>query len=138
MTYSEQMLRTHPRAAKAQFDLLTACIDACYDCAETCEACADACLGERGVKDLVDCVRLNLDCADVCGVTGKLVARQTGRNLDVVRAQLAACIEACRVCAAMCQRHAGKLEHCAVCAEACRRCEQACRALLAGSPAPSS
>ena len=49
---------------------------------------------------------------------------------SVVKAQLKACMEVCRVCAEECERHGGKMEHCRVCAAECRRCEEVCRDLL--------
>ena len=129
--HMRQMLRTHPRPS-TQLDAadLVDCIEACFDCAQTCTSCADACLGEDMVKELVHCIRLNLDCADVCDATGRIVARQTEPDAQVVRAQLQACVAACRACAAECGKHAKHHEHCAVCAEACRRCESACQRLL--------
>jgi hypothetical protein len=51
----------------------------------------------------------------------------------LLEAQLMACAEACRICAAECERHAAMHEHCRVCAAACNACEQACRALLHGA-----
>lgn len=131
MTYATQMLRTHPQQKTTAIDPLARCIDACFDCAETCTACADACLGEDMVKELVTCIRLNADCADVCETTGKLMTRHTGGvNVDVLRRTLEACVAACRACAVECEKHASKHEHCRVCAEACRTCEQACVAVI--------
>ena len=34
--------------------------------AQVCTACADACLGEDDVGELTRCIRLDLDCADLC------------------------------------------------------------------------
>ena len=45
----------------------------CVDCAATCTSCADADLGEGDVQELVRCIRLCLDCADVCDATGRIV-----------------------------------------------------------------
>lgn len=138
MTHAVQMLRTHPGTIQAEADALALAIDACFDCAETCTACADACLAVEGVDELLCCIRLSLDCVDVCDTTGKLVSRQTGANAEVVRAQVRACIAACWACADECQRHAARFEHCRVTAEACTRCQLACEDLILGSPAPSS
>jgi hypothetical protein len=82
------------------------------------------------VVDLRRCIRLNLDCAEICAATGAVLSRQTMPDTSLIRAQLAACAEACRVCAEECERHAEMHEHCRVCAECCRRCEKACRALV--------
>ena len=132
MTVTGQMLDANPRALKLDRDLLVACIEACSDCAESCTQCADDCLAEESVQHLTTCVRLNLDCADICAATGRVVSRQTGYDPELTSAVLRACIEACRKCAEECDIHAAHgMEHCRICAEECRSCEQACQALLA-------
>lgn len=126
------MLQTYPKDLGAiDRQRLAECIDACFECAQTCTACADACLAEDMVADLRQCIRLNLDCADLCVVTGRVLSRQTGTNAETVRALLEACRAACKGCGDECASHADMHEHCRVCAEACRRCEQACADLLA-------
>ena len=80
---------------------------------------------------MVKCIRLNLDCADVCTTTSRVVSRQTEYDANVTRAQLEACIAACKSCGDECEGHGEHMAHCRVCAESCRRCEQACRDLLA-------
>lgn len=131
MTATREMLRTTPSQPDFDAEALARCIEACFECEQTCTACADACLGEEMVAELVRCVRLNLDCADICGATGRLLSRQTGYDPIVTQAVLEACATACRSCADECTEHAGMHEHCLVCAEACRRCEAACEKLLA-------
>jgi hypothetical protein len=127
----EEMLRTYPKdLGDVNRAAMTRCIDECFDCAQTCTACADSCLSEDTVSDLVKCIRTNLDCADLCDATGRILSRHTGYDANLTRAVLQACAMACRSCAAECDRHASMHEHCRVCAEACRRCEQACRDLL--------
>ena len=125
-----EMLDTHPREVAVDKNALIRCIEECYACAQSCTSCADACLGESQVQQLVRCIRLNLDCADVCAATGALLSRQTEPEWSVLRRQLEACAEACRVCGSECESHAGHHEHCRVCAESCRRCEEACNRLL--------
>jgi len=126
-----EIIERHPRTASLDRDLTLRCIDDCFECAATCTGCADACLGEAEVVELVRCVRLNLDCADVCDAVGRVVTRQTETDLGVVRAAIEACVVTCRECAEECERHAHHHEHCRVCAEVCRSCEQACSDLLA-------
>jgi hypothetical protein len=111
-------------------DALARCIDECFTCAQTCTACADACLSEDMVAELTKCIRTNLDCADICDTTGRVLSRHTGYDANLTRAALEACATACKACGDECEQHAGMHEHCRVCAEACRRCEQACRELL--------
>lgn len=125
--HAQEMIRTHPDVRGGTNDALIRCIEECYDCAQACTSCADACLGEDMVKELRQCIRLNLDCADLCAVTGAVATRRTGSNEEVIRRLLQACETACRLCGAECARHASQHEHCRVCAESCRRCEQACR-----------
>jgi hypothetical protein len=125
------LLATHPQHPP-DTRLIEACAAASYSCGSTCAACADACLGEAHVADLVCCIRTCLDCSDVCLATARVVSRLTEPSPMLIEAQLMACAEACRICAAECDAHAGMHEHCRICAAACRACEQACRALLHG------
>jgi hypothetical protein len=127
----QQMLQTHPHASSVEREALTRCIDECFSCAATCTSCADACLGEESVQELVRCIRLNLDCADVCEATGRIVTRQTAPDPSLVRTMAEACAAACGACAEECERHADHHEHCRICAEACRRCQQACIDVIA-------
>jgi hypothetical protein len=131
MSYAKQMLDTYPRHFNLDADLLAGAIDALADCAQACTADADDDLSEQNVAELVKCIRLCLDCADVCAATVGVISRQTEYDANVTRPLLEACVAACRSCGDECQRHAGMHEHCRVCAEACRRCEQACSQLLA-------
>jgi hypothetical protein len=126
-----EMIKTHPRPTSIDRDALLRCIDECFECAATCTSCADGCLGEEDVVEFVRCIRLNLDCADVCDATGRIATRQTALDVGVLRAAIQACAAACRACGEECERHAEHHEHCRVCAGACRRCEQACNDLLA-------
>jgi hypothetical protein len=124
------MIEAHPAKPVVEADVLGPCIDACHDCAQSCTACADACLAEQELPTLVRCVRLNLDCADVCGTTGNVLSRQTAFEPTLARAVVQACIDACRTCGEECERHAEHMEQCRVCAESCRSCEQACTEIL--------
>jgi hypothetical protein len=132
MTLAERMLDTYPRDLNVDKSLLATCIEACYQCSEACTACADDCLSEQGqVESLVKCIRLNLDCADICDVTGRVLSRQTEYDANVTKAQLEACVAVCNSCGDECERHAQHgMEHCRVCAEECRACERACTELL--------
>ncbi|MDR7330627.1 four-helix bundle copper-binding protein [Corynebacterium guangdongense] len=127
-----EMITAHPHPGdNLDATKLAATIDAALACAQTCTACADACLAEDMVAELRDCIRTDLDCADICATTAALLSRRTGSNRTVLKAQLEACRTACATCAEECENHAAMHEHCRICAEACRRCEQACADLLA-------
>lgn len=131
MTVAADMLQTTPAEIGYDADALAACIDACFECAQACTACADACLGEQMVADMRRCITGDLNCADVCAATGRVLSRQTGYDPKISRAALEACREVCRACAEECEKHASMHGHCRICGEACRRCEKACDALLA-------
>ena len=125
------MLESHPSPAHSDGDVARACIEACYECAAICATCADACLAEENAGELVMCIRLNLDCADICEVTGRLFARPSARDAEALRLQLEACAAMCRACGDECSNHAKHMEHCRICAESCRRCAQACDRMIA-------
>ena len=132
MTVAGRMLETYPKdLGGVDRGKLLACIEACVECAQACTACADACLSEDTVADLRKCIRSDLDCADVCDTTGRVLSRHTGYDANLTRAVFEACATACKACGDECASHADMHEHCRVCAEACRRCEQACNELLA-------
>lgn len=127
MHHMRDMIAAHPDVRGKTNDALIACIEECYACAQSCTSCADACLAEEMIDRLRQCIRLNLDCADICVAAGSIATRRTGSNEQVIIATLEACAEACRVCGGECQRHADMHDHCRLCADHCRRCEQACR-----------
>ncbi|MCO6416189.1 four-helix bundle copper-binding protein [Siccirubricoccus sp. KC 17139] len=127
---AQPMIASHPHVQGSTNDALIRCLEECYSCAQTCTSCADACLGEQVVQQLTQCIRLNLDCADVCGATGSVATRRTGSNEEVIRQMLRACETACRLCAEECERHASQHGHCRICAESCHRCERACAEAL--------
>jgi hypothetical protein len=126
-----QLLDSYPRTFSLDASLLASTIDALNDCAQACTADADDDLGESDVAAMVKCIRLCLDCADICTTTAAVTSRRTDYDANVTRPLLEACIEACKTCAAECEHHALTHAHCRVCAEACRRGEQASEELLA-------
>ena len=131
MTRSDEMLGAYPQEINLDREKLGAAIDALVTCSQVCTACADACLSEDMVAELTKCIRTDLDCADICEVTGRVVSRHTGYDANLTRAVLEACATACKACGDECEQHADMHEHCRICAEACRRCEIACRELIA-------
>ena len=130
MSYARQLLDTYPGTLYADAGVLTAAIDALSDCAQACIADADADLSEQNLAEMVTCIRLCLDCADVCTATAAVTSRQTAYDATITRPLLEACIATCKSCGDECERHARMHEHCRICEQACRRCEQACRELL--------
>ena len=130
MSYARQKLDTYPPALDVDVGLLAGAIDAMTDCTQACIADTDADLGEQNVTEMVTCIRLCLDCADICTATAAVISRPAGYDAAVAGPLLEACVAICKSCGDECERHARMHEHCRVCAEACRRCEQACREFL--------
>ena len=130
MSYARQLLDTYPGTLNADAGVLAATLDALSDCAQACAADADADLAEQNLAEMVRCIRLCLDCVDVCTATLGVVSRQTAYEPTITRPLLEACVATCKSCGDECARHAPHYEHCRVCEQACRRCEQACRELL--------
>jgi hypothetical protein len=129
MSYARQILDTYPRTLDVDASLLASAIDAISDCAQACQADTDADLSEQNLAEMVTCIRLCLDCTDVCAATGAVLSRLAGYDPAVTRPLLQSCIAICKSCGDECEQHA-HMPHCRICAEACRRCEQACRDLL--------
>lgn len=125
------MLSSHPNAKPITYsEPVAQCVVYCYAAAEATTLCADACLSEANLDELRQCIRRNLDCADICSTVAAIASRRTGDNLAVLRSMLESCAIACRVCAQECGLHAEMHDHCRVCAEACKDCEEACRGAM--------
>lgn len=106
----------------------TQLLEALNRCAAECNHCAAACLDEQDVKMLARCIKLDIDCAQICSLTASLTARgsEHGKHL------LKECAEVCNACAEECEKHASMgMEHCRRCAEACRACADACSSGMA-------
>lgn len=124
---TQHVISLHPNAKDLDLHEVISCIEECLACAQDCISCADACVSEPTVEHLRQCIRLNLDCADVCRMTADLCSRRTGSNDGVMLGALELCAVACEVCHEECARHGDHHEHCRVCAESCRTCADACR-----------
>ncbi len=111
------------RPAQEQYH---ACIEACVECWIACEMCSDACLDEENVQQMVRCIRLDRDCAEMCQAAVRAMVRGGEMAAEICRA----CAERCEACAEECERHEHH-EHCRICAEACRRCAVECRRMAA-------
>lgn len=77
---------------------------------------------------MVQCIRTDQLCGDVCDLTARTFTRRSELAEDVAVALLNLCVLTCQACATECELH--DHEHCRACAEACRVCEAACKQLL--------
>ncbi len=127
-----KMIASHPDVAEQDGgpfnEALAQAVKHAMYCAAICNSCADACAAES--MDMRQCIRTCSDCADVCTATYRVATRRTGDNREVIRAMLQACIMACEICAAECEKH--ESVHCRRCADMCRECAADCKAALDG------
>jgi hypothetical protein len=123
------LINSAPQTLTVDAALIAEALDAAAACAVVATACASACLSESAAE-MQQCVRDDLDCADLCEVTAKHLARlnRGDKQLTAVAAgHLHRGLRAVRRLVRAARRHH---EHCRLCLEACRRCETACQALL--------
>lgn len=100
------------------------CFIECNECAGACLQCASACLDEEDIEPMVRCIRLDMECADIC----RLAAASIARGDEHMKAVCLLCADVCDVCGRECAKHA--MDHCQRCAEICRRCADACRSMV--------
>jgi hypothetical protein len=104
------------------------CIDECIACATACSHCATECLKEANIKELSNCIQLDLECAVICRSVAELMSLGSEYSYYFC----SGCIEVCHACAEECEKHAAMgMEHCRACAEACRKCAAACEEMIA-------
>jgi hypothetical protein len=95
------------------------------DCLSECNHCATSCLEEENVEELTNCIKLDLDCAQICGTAIAFLSRNSAHAEHILQE----CAEICDQCADECEKHS-HMEHCKACAEICRRCAEACGVLV--------
>jgi len=100
-------------------------IQACLECMEACNTCYDACLKEKDMDMMVDCIRMDRECADICSFAVK--SMQSNSPFAKHICQL--CAEVCEACGNECKKH--DHDHCQKCADACFRCAEECRKMAA-------
>lgn len=125
MRYIDQALQAHPMGERTTRVADT--IGTLIDNAATCHVCSDACLHEDMVKDLIQCIERDNECAAACEATAKMLVQAGSSNQRVWSSQLNACAQACASCAEENEKHARMHEHCRINAESCRNAESACR-----------
>lgn len=105
-----------------------ALLDALTKCVEECNHCAAACLEEQDVKMLARCIKLDIDCAEICSLAVSFVARGSEHAEHLLHE----CADICEACAEECEKHSSMgRAHCKRCAEACRACADACHSGMA-------
>lgn len=92
-----------------------------HECVEACNHCYYACLKEEDVKMMVECIRLDRECAEICAFLEHALTRSTSFASDLAKV----CTRICEACGNECQKH--DHNHCQKCAEACFKCAKACK-----------
>ncbi|MFI6034753.1 Rho termination factor N-terminal domain-containing protein [Streptomyces sp. NPDC051315] len=93
MSLVEKLLDAYPAETGMPPRLLGEAVDKLYECAGVCLTCADAAAAEQDPEKIVmsiKCVRLDNDCADLCTVTARILARQTGYDAPTTMAVIEA------------------------------------------------
>jgi hypothetical protein len=106
---------------KTMQNMYQACIEECLKCMEICNSCYSACLQESDVKMMVECIRLDRECADICA----LAAKSMSSNSPFAKEICQLCAKICEACGNECKKH--EHQHCKECADACFRCAEACK-----------
>jgi ferredoxin len=83
VSYARELLGTYPGAINVDAGVLAAAIDAVSDCAQACVADTDADLSEHNLAEMVTCIRLCLNCAEVCTATARGISRPAAYDPDV-------------------------------------------------------
>ncbi|MDG5789369.1 four-helix bundle copper-binding protein [Evansella sp. AB-P1] len=94
-----------------------------HECMEACSHCFDSCLEEKDLNGMAECIRLDRECADICGYLEQALLRGTPFASQLAKV----CAEICEACGNECKKHSH--DHCQKCAEACFRCAEECRKL---------
>jgi hypothetical protein len=128
---ARQIMDVHPTGFGAvDRKKLDAALVLSQQASQAASACADACLNEGMIKDMRECVRTCLDCADVVDATVRCLSRHAGWAESAVPVILTAAVAALGVCAHESARHASMHMHARLTAETCRKAEAACSELL--------
>ena len=99
------------------------CVDLCLKAQVEAERCAAFCLGSEEATDLRRCIQTCQDAADVCQMTVRLLARNSGLAQNACEL----CVDVCVNCRDECAKH--ELEVCQQCAEACHQAAEKCERL---------
>lgn len=69
---------------------------------------------------MVRCIKLDMDCAQIC----RLAASYMARGSEFAQMLCRLCADLCQTCAEECAKH--QMAHCQRCAQVCRRCADEC------------
>jgi hypothetical protein len=126
MSLVEKLLDAYPAETGMPPRLLGEAVDKLYECAGVCLTCADAAAAEQDPAKIVmsiKCVRLDNDCADLCTVAARILARQTGYDAPTTMAVIEATRTVLRASADACEEFR-ETTYFELSAKACRETER--------------
>jgi hypothetical protein len=91
---------------------------------------ADVSVAEND-QELIRVIRVALDCADACEMTGRIAIRQSAPVIRLIRGVIEGCAAACLACAEECERPRRRPRAVSSLCRVCRRCKTACDEFLA-------
>lgn len=94
------------------------------ECMIACNHCLNECLTEDHVEMMLDCIRLDRECVEICSVLESAIIRQSPYTNQLAEI----CLVVCNDCSEQCEKHEHR--HCQYCAVICRECAEACRDFL--------
>jgi hypothetical protein len=98
MSYARKMLEAHPQSLDIKIGPLADVLDALTECAQTCMADSYADLVEPNATEMTRCIRLCLDCVDICTASIGVLSRSTHFDASVTEPLLEACVAVCKSC----------------------------------------
>lgn len=130
MSQTRELFDTMTAKTRLSSEVLAGAVDTLQECEEVVAACSMGMLGEQDALQLAPAISRDLDCADILGVTRRVLTRGSGPDHSVISAQFEACLLACERSHELCSQHAAHHAHCRLCSEATRRCADMCRQVL--------
>ncbi|WLR49818.1 four-helix bundle copper-binding protein [Bacillus tianshenii] len=100
-------------------------IEILHKCMAACNHCYEECLKDKYTEMLAECIRLDRECADMCGYLEQALVRGTPFVTDLA----GVCATICEACGNECQKQ--DYEHCRKCADVCFKCAKECKDLVA-------
>jgi hypothetical protein len=61
------------------------CIEECLQCMVGCNHCYTACLDEHDVAMMKECIRLDRQCADICGFAAQAMSTNSMYSSEICR-----------------------------------------------------
>lgn len=130
MSQTRKLFDTMIAKAGAGSEILANAVDALQECEEVVTACAMGMLAEPCALEMAAAISRDLDCADLAGVTRRVLTRGSGPDNSLISAQIEACLLACERSYELCSQYADHHAHCQMFSQATRRCADMCRQVL--------